>query len=161
MRLLACVCVCVCVCTVWRVKSLFMVSVCSCVCVSFSSAGKKVALFSKSPVCIFLNDGYLLYAHNSMSQFLRSLSEDIQREWVTLTRTGCSACFLQYWVASLLDREVLTVFNNERINVWPEFLGAWGLPFRQLCIARSTEYHSWQAKRNPQKFVIKSKKKNH
>lgn len=86
---------CVCVCVYCIVGEVFLynsdhiyggVRVCVCVCLSLPQ-GKKVECFFnlwKSQSAFSLNDGCLLCAHNSTSQFLRSLTEDIQREWVTL-----------------------------------------------------------------------------
>lgn len=116
MKLCLCVGVCVCVsCMVGEVHMynsdhIYGDGVCVRVCVCFSSTGKKAVLFTYvNPQSAFswMMDTFSALITLCMSQLLRSLTEDTQREWVTLTRTDCSACYLQYWVASLLDKQVL------------------------------------------------------
>lgn len=161
---------CVCVCFLYGGWSpyvqfrphLWWWSVCSCVRVFLFCREKGGAFYlCKSAVCIFLNDGYLLCADNSVY-----VSVTQEPDWGHSARVSDShadrlLCMLLTALGSEPSGQTsLTMFNNERVHVLSEFLRAWGLPFLQLCVARSTEYHSWQAKRNPQKFVIKSQKKS-
>lgn len=151
------------VCTVWWVKPMFttqttfMVSECVFVCVCFSSAGKKAAIF------IYVNPWSLFsWMTDTFSVLTLSTSPLLRHSAkVSYSHEDRLLCTLLTILGSEPSgKRSVTIYNNERVNLLSEFLGAWGLPFPQLCIARSTEYHCWQAKRNSQKFVIKTKKKS-
>lgn len=156
------------VCTVWWVKPIFtiqttfIVSECVFVCACFSSAGKKAAIF------IYINPwssfswttdtfSVLTLSTSPLLSSLRTLRHSARVSYCHEDRLLCM--LLTILGSEPYGKRSLTIFINERVNLLSEFLGAWGLPFPQLCIARSTEHHCCQAKRNSQKFVIKTKKK--